>query len=208
MATDSRTDPSHDLPVSDTIVARVRRLHPEASTPPDGVVRHGLRGDAYFVPFVLGFEFDGARLYATDDGDVTVLGLGCSGGWHIPKKDLRLVNGQYAVVALRFFREMIRSERGINQGIVHGSILYRVWSGWHGRQLALGKGLDRLADEIVTPLLAAVETMGESVLAASADASALPEALSGVRVDAAAPAGRAGAEVEHGAIAAAGEKRA
>lgn len=55
------------------------------------------------------------------------------------------------------------------------------------RQLAMGKGLDRLFDEIVNPLLAAVEKIGES-MAGAVEASEQIEAdnaPSGVRVDAA-----------------------
>lgn len=57
------------------------------------------------------------------------------------------------------------------------------------RQLAMGRGLDKLLDEIANPLLAAVEKIGESIVA-GAEAAAQIEATaapSGVRVDAGAP---------------------
>jgi hypothetical protein len=65
------------------------------------------------------------------------------------------------------------------------------------RQLAMGRGLDKLLDEIANPLLAAVEKIGESIVA-GAEAAAQIEATaapSGVRVDAGAPPSPQAAEL-------------
>lgn len=56
------------------------------------------------------------------------------------------------------------------------------------RQLAMGRGLDRLLDEIVNPLLAAVEKIGEGMVAGAEAAVQIEAATapSGVRMDASA----------------------